>query len=568
MNLYYLTLLPLVLALSFSIKEDFPWINEDTKQNIVKATTHSQSLTNARKNWKITVRGKVHSRGKGIPNVVVSDGYLVTKTDQGGFYQLASNKHNGYIFISPPGDYEVPTKQTVPQFFQQLSSSAFDVEVKDFELYPSTGGKHVMAFLADMHLAKRNEDLEQFQRGFIKDIQELAAAYKANDTKFYALTLGDQSWDAYWYKNNFGLPEYLAQLQVLDFPIFNTIGNHDNDPYVANDWLSEVPYRRVLGPTYYSFNIGEAHYVVLDNVVFKNHGGAPGTVGDRDYNVEITENQIAWLKKDLAMLPDKHTPIILAMHIPMHSNPKLGATHTVIKNASALQDCLQSFENVKIFTGHTHINYRVTDSESTLQEYNIGAVCATWWWTGRKNSAGNHICKDGSPGGYAVMETDARKQVTFYKSIGFSKDYQFRSYDLNTIHITAEEFTPKANHIHQKMVQEYAGNYANANKSNEILLNIWGYRKGWKIAVKENGKLLTVKQVHQKDPLHVISYTMGRLNANATPTPAFVSANTSHLFLSKATKPNTTLEISVTDDQGQVFTETMTRPKTFSYNIH
>src|SRR5690606_19358431 len=199
-------------------------------------------------------------------------------------------------------------------FFFQAEDGIRDFHVTGVQtcalpiFFPSTSDKHVIAFLADMHLANRNDDLQQFKKGFLNDIKQLAAQYKAAGTKFYALTLGDQSWDVYWYKNSFGLPEYLRQMESLDFPVFNTIGNHDNDPYIANDWLSEAAYRHTLGPTYYSFNIGEVHYVVLDNVVFKNSGGAPGTIGDRSYEAEITDRQIAWLEQDLAMLADTKTP--------------------------------------------------------------------------------------------------------------------------------------------------------------------------------------------------------------------------------------------------------------------
>ena len=64
-------------------------------------------------------------------------------------------------------------------------------------------------------------------------------------------------------------------------------------------------------------------------------------------------------------------------------------------------------------------------------EHNTAAVCATWWWTGKSGYAGNHICKDGSPGGYGVWEIDGTDARWFYKSMGKPQNYQFRSYDLN-----------------------------------------------------------------------------------------------------------------------------------------
>jgi hypothetical protein len=75
----------------------------------------------------------------------------------------------------------------------------------------------------------------------------------------YGLTLGDQTWDLYWYERSFALPQYLQQQNKINCSVFNTMGNHDNDPYVANDWGAEQPFRSIVGPTYYSFNLGKIH---------------------------------------------------------------------------------------------------------------------------------------------------------------------------------------------------------------------------------------------------------------------------------------------------------------------
>ena len=80
-----------------------------------------------------------------------------------------------------------------------------------------------------------------------------------------------------------------------------------------------------------------------------------------------------------------------------------------------------------------------------------------------------------------------------------------------------------------------------------------------------SGTPLTVTRVTALDPLHIISYEAKRLNAGATPTSSFVTGNTSHMFKVTASGPATTLVITVTDRFGIVYTETMTRPKAFSY---
>ena len=151
-----------------------------------------------------------------------------------------------------------------------------------------------------------------------------------------------------------------------------------------------------------------------------------------------------------------------------------------------------------------------------------------------------------------------------YKGIGHGEDYQFRTYDLNTIHITAAEFAPNST---DEALAEYAGPYANQNANNEVLINLWGYESQWLIEVKENGLTLNVTRISAKDPLHIISYDALRLNAGATPTGAFATNDTPHLFKVTASAPDTTLEIKVTDSFGNVFTESMVRPKAFSLSM-
>jgi len=76
---------------------------------------------------------------------------------------------------------------------------------------------------------------------------------------------------------------------------------------------------------------------------------------------------------------------------------------------------------------------------------------------------------------------------------------------------------------------------------------------------------LKVERVSSRDPLHIISYGMKRLDLNAE--PSFDSANSSHMFKVKASSANSTLDISVTDRFGKEYTERMIRPKAFSYTM-
>jgi hypothetical protein len=513
----------------------------------------------------MNIKGVVYSNGVGMPGVVVSDGYEVTVTDGDGIYYLASEKKTGYVFVSIPRGYEVAYTVNAPRFFETLSAANV-IDRRDFSLRPVNNDSHILLAMPDMHLANRNNDLAQFGQ-FLDDVNAVIADYTAAGKKVYGLTLGDQTWDAYWYENNFNLVQYVPWMNEIECPVFNVMGNHDNDPYCANDWTAEQAYRNVIGPTWYSFNLGKVHYVVLDNVEYTNAGGAPGKIGDREYNSRIVADQIAWLQKDLATVADKSAPLVVAMHVPLYRMPNVSNSVSInLANGQEFINCLAGFTNVHVLSGHTHINYSVTPSAS-LMEHNIAAVCATWWWTGKNGYAGNQICKDGSVGGYAVWEMNDVNPEWYYKSIGYERNYQFRTYDMNTVHITPEKYAPSANNTYADKLAGYAGSYASASGNNEVLINVWGYDKDWRVEVSEGAAPLAVTRVSQKDPLHIISYEARRLNVNAEPTSSFVTNSTSHLFKVTASSATSTLSIRVTDRFGHVYTESMTRPKAFNYDM-
>jgi hypothetical protein len=514
----------------------------------------------------MTLKGVIYCDGEGVAGVVVSDGVEVTVTDSEGIYYLPSAKENGFVFISLPGNYEIATSDNIPQFFVRLAGGT-TVEQHDFSLVHADNSKHVILPMADWHLANRNDDLTQFSNGFLPDVNSTISSYTSAGTKVYGVPLGDMTWDAYWYENNFRLENYLTEMKKINCQMFNIMGNHDNDPYVSADIGAEKPFRDLIGPTYYSFNLGSVHYIVLDNIQYINSGGSPGVIGERNYNDVVVSAQMSWLAKDLAAVSDKSTPLVIFMHAPLYANPTLDGSggqinSLAMNNGSTFLSLIDDFSEAHVVTGHTHINYTV--ETGTVMEHNTAAVCATWWWTGKTGYANNHICKDGSPGGYGIWEVDGRNIRWYYKSCSKPGSYQFRTYDLNTVHITAAAFAPNST---DEALAAYADVYASPNPVNDVLINVWGYDSGWTIDVKEGEASLTVERVTAKDPLHIISYEAKRLNVGAVPTSSFVTGNTSHMFRVRASSATSTLDIAVTDRFGNVYSETMTRPKEFTWSM-
>ncbi|MDL2323012.1 calcineurin-like phosphoesterase family protein [Bacteroidales bacterium OttesenSCG-928-A17] len=516
-----------------------------------------------------TVYGIVSSSEGGVKNVVVSDGEEVTVTDERGIYQLKSSKKWGYVFISVPSGYEAPSNGVLPQFHNALKGASNAVERVDFTLKKVNNQDSYKVFmLGDMHLANRTSDSQQFTK-FMSDLTNYMSNHKGE--KMYAIALGDMTWDLYWYSNSFYFPQYLNAINsgVKDLQIFHVIGNHDNDFKTTSDRDAAMKYVSSIGPTYYSFNIGKVHYVVLDDIDCKNYDGTDS----RNYVKTITNEQLAWLEKDLSYV-SKTTPLVVAMHAQVFYPTTTGfkIDHD-LANTQALFTILNGYK-VHFVTGHTHQIFNVTPDATIVggrdfYEHNSGSVCASWWWSGHL-TPGVHVSPDGTPGGYAVWDVSGTNLKWQYKSTGWSKDYQFRSYDLNNVHFSLSDVplmpatVPDAV---RRVYLQYVDAYP-ANSDNEVLINIWNWNSNWTLSVvDENNTSLTPTPVWAYDPLHVAALSVKRFNqANLSSKPSFVTEKCTHFFKVKATDANVDLKITVKDEFGNTWTEDMQRPKAFSTN--
>lgn len=509
-----------------------------------------------------TVYGLVSCEGVGIPNVVVSDGFAVVRTDGKGVYQMNSKKKHGYVFVSIPSGYEAVSDGIRPLLYKQLAQTAINVERVDFSLRKVSGqDKHTLLVFGDIHLANRNEDLKQFN-AFVADVNQYVSTHAGD--KIYGLTLGDMTWDLYWKDNKYSFAEYLSDANAIKgIQIFHTIGNHDHSMYFTGDFDTVTEYKQKVAPTYYSFNIGQVHYVVLDDIECTNSTPASGRTDGaytRNYNCTLVSEQLQWLTNDLSFVP-KTTPVVIAMHAPLYT---AAGTYSLTA-AEYFEHAVKDYQ-VQLFTGHTHKVYNV--SRGNTFEHNAGAVCATWWWSGHL-TPGVHVGTDGAPGGYTVTDIDGTSFKWVFKATGKDAFYQFRSYDRNAIEISPEKYITRGDADHKKALARYTASWASASNANEVYLNIWNWDPSWTVEVKEGGVSLPVERLSAEyDPLHIIAYTAKRLDSNVGFTSAgginFETGTNPHMFRVKATAPDSTLEIKVTDRFGTTYTESMKRPKAFS----
>ena len=514
-----------------------------------------------------SVKGVVYADGKPMRGVAVSDGRAIVLTDAQGRYWLPSDKRNGSVFITIPSGYEAEADGVFPRFWAALEAPRGEVEQHDFHLTKVDNDCHVMLAVTDIHLSNQFSDIEQFCTRFIPSVNKLAEGL--GDVRVYSLNMGDSTWDGYWYTNLYTLDDFHRTMNIVGYPgqMFCAMGNHDNDGATVHsdtvDFEASSAYRRVMGPRYYSFNIGKVHYIMLDNIVYVNtpkEDRSDKIAGKRDYIRRVDAEQRDWLRRDLALVKDKTAPVVVAMHAATYRynkfNDKVTPNLSEPEYSAELKACFDGFEDVHFVSGHIHKNLlaRVDDH---LIEHNVGAVSGSWWRTGHYHY--QMLGPDAGPCGYEVFTLDGKRMHWTYRSIE-DGDKQFRACDMNEVaryYSASDDVT--------KFLTEYPlrQDFRKEAGRNRVFINIWCWEPAWKLRVTENGRELPVLREQTEDPVYTVSYdvpqTVGKKHRKD-----YEKRNKAHtLFVVEASAPDTTLEIEVTDSFGKVYRETMERPKAF-----
>lgn len=449
--------------------------------------------------------GRVLSGGNGVNNVAVTDGYTVTQTDKNGMYQLSAASGAEFVYVSVPAGYAFPTDRGMARFFQPIVAGT-GTFVADFRLEKLTTDdtKHQFVVWADTQMISK-KDAEQLKAQTAPDLRDLVASYPKN-ALFHGIGCGDLVWDHFELYD-----DYKEAAGMAGIPFFNVIGNHDLDLNARTDDHSANTFKQQFGPTYYSFNRGQVHYVMLDDVFFI------GTA--KKYIGYLTETQLRWLEQDLALVKPG-TTVVVSLHIPTQTGHKrrnnlkedeLGGS---VSNRKQLYDMLKPFKT-HIMSGHTHVNEKwETDN---MIEHVHGTVCGAWW-TGP-------ICSDGTPSGYGVYEVDGGDIRWYYKSTGKPRGHQIRIYE--------------------------KGRYKDA--PDQLAVNVWNWDSKWKVEWLEDG--VAKGQLEAKvalDPWAVELYAGPELPKKHK----FVDPSmTDHLFFIRPSAGAREITVRATDRFGTVYTE-------------
>ncbi|WP_195655881.1 calcineurin-like phosphoesterase C-terminal domain-containing protein [Bacteroides sp. 1001136B_160425_E2] len=446
------------------------------------------------------IRGKVTCNGIGIPGIVVTDGIDCMLTDQQGQYTLPPNRDVRFIYLSTPSGYLPKTEQTLPVFYQKLDPAKQGVY--DFELVRNLQNEINHLFLVQADAQVTSEDDVKAYAKYLQDMKEYIRPYTGKKEVF-GIDCGDIVGDTPSL-----YPSYINTVSSLEIPIYRTIGNHDMTYGGRTFEYSYRTFESYFGPIYYSFNKGNAHYIVLDNCFYVNR--------DYQYIGYIDERTFQWLEKDLSYVP-KDKLVFVVMHIPSSLEKKLryntlDQDETV--NTAALYELLEGY-NAHIISGHTHFNVNVCFNDS-LMEHNTAAVCGTWWRA--------DINVDGTPRGYGVYEVDGNQVKWIYKSAGYPKEYQLHVYPAGS----------------------------SDEHPSDIIANVWNWDEQWKVEWYENGKRMGEMQRYKGyDPAAKAICSDKEQVKYEWISPVL----TEHLFHATPRNKNAKMEVKVTDRFGNVYTK-------------
>jgi hypothetical protein len=450
----------------------------------------------------IRVTGRVHLAGKGVGGVRVSDGVSVVRTRTDGRYTLLADPLQRFVMISTPAGHTPARNATgTARFYQPLG--VLDEQRVDFELEPAVDDSaHALLLLADPQ-TRDARDMALFHAETVPSVIETVRTL--GDTPVFGVTAGDLLYDDLTL-----FPEYERAVMRMGVPFYQLIGNHDLEFAARTSEGAGETFRSFFGPTWYSFDRGAVHYVVLDDVFWHGEG----------YLGYIGERQLAWLAADLLTVEPGATVVVM-LHIPPISgfSRRIGLGDTSpansVMNRQALYRVLEPY-SAYILSGHTHELEHVSDGGAT--HVVNGAVCGAWW--------SGPICQDGTPNGYMVYDVKGADLRWRYQATGKPAEHQMRLYARGD----------------------------DRSAPDEVAANIWAWDPRWTVTWSEDGvpRGLMARR-ESRDPMSIELHDgpdKPAVNSWVQPIP------TGHVFFATPSKEAREITVEARDGWGRVYRET------------
>ena len=294
----------------------------------------------------------------GIAGVPVSNQEAVVTTDGSGAFRLPT-AGTGVVFVSMPNGY-----RAVGSFWRAADTT----QALSFALArESASAELTFIHASDTHISPASLPRTQRLRALVDSIGP-GLLLVSGDLVRDALRVSEAEAVGYY-------EMFVKERNAFRTPVFTVPGNHEvfgierdtSHVPMTHPLYGRAMYRHYLGPDYYSFTRGGVHFVGLNTV----------DIDDQRYYGHVDSLQLAWLERDLALIPTT-MPVVTFDHIPFFTtieglngyndrppapslitvNGKTVFRHSV-SNASDVLAILRKRRHVLALGGHMHATERI-----------------------------------------------------------------------------------------------------------------------------------------------------------------------------------------------------------------
>ncbi len=370
---------------------------------------------------------------KPLAGIRVSNGKDIVKTDKNGRYELPVDVDT-ILFVVKPRGWQVPLSENELPRFYYIHKPMGSPNLKfagvaptgplpasvDFPLSPQKEPETFKALLFGDPQPRNQQEVDYIAHDVVEELVGTDASF--------GVTLGDIVFD------DLSVFESQARtIALLGIPWYNVIGNHDINYDAHDDHESDETFERHFGPSYYSFDYGPVHFLVLDDVEWLMNDQGKG-----HYEGGLGKEQMEFIRNDLALIPEDQL-VVLMMHIPLVD----------VKDRHELYRLIEKRPFCISISAHKHVHQHrfITRADGWRgpepHHHIVNVTVSGSWWEGAPDERGipNTLMADGAPNGYSIMTFDGHNYSLDFRAAGRRKDYQMQIHAAEAVPVNQLEKT-------------------------------------------------------------------------------------------------------------------------------